>query len=210
MAAETKCDECGGSGKISIPGGRTTSGVVGLRTSRSITCPKCQGTGEVGDLTQALVKCKQKCASLEEDISELEQLRAEDDAVIKGLEGDLEKEPGATTMQKIQVDGIDYWAHPRLVAYIRKMERHNFSLAAGVCPVEGGLLGDDGGTPYCTLQKSMAAKPCQNPIEKRGEKYEVAWGEKRRDYEYTDCGTCETCQAKLAFGIELGSRKVTR
>ncbi len=33
-----------------------------------------------------------------------------------------------------------------------KAEAENFKLAAGQCLVDGGLVGDDGGTPYCTLK----------------------------------------------------------
>ena len=38
-----------------------------------------------------------------------------------------------------------------------KLRNENFILAAGQCCVDGGLVGDEGGTPYCTLK----AKLCQ-------------------------------------------------
>ena len=33
-----------------------------------------------------------------------------------------------------------------------KLSAENFVLAAGQCCVEGGLVGDEGGTQYCTLK----------------------------------------------------------
>ena len=38
------------------------------------------------------------------------------------------------------------------VVEIETLRAANFSLAAGTCVVQGGLLGDEGGTPYCALQ----------------------------------------------------------
>jgi hypothetical protein len=35
---------------------------------------------------------------------------------------------------------------------IETLRAANFSLAAGTCVVQDGLLGDEGGTPYCSLQ----------------------------------------------------------
>jgi hypothetical protein len=35
---------------------------------------------------------------------------------------------------------------------IETLRAANFSLAAGTCVVQEGLLGDEGGTPYCSLQ----------------------------------------------------------
>lgn len=37
------------------------------------------------------------------------------------------------------------------------LEAENFRLAAGACIVDGGLVGDEGGTPVCTLQKRLDA-----------------------------------------------------
>lgn len=38
---------------------------------------------------------------------------------------------------------------------LRESEAECFKLAAGACIVDGGLVGDDGGTPYCTLQAKL-------------------------------------------------------
>ena len=40
--------------------------------------------------------------------------------------------------------------------FARTLERENFVLAAGQCCVKDGLLGDEGGTPYCRLQRENA------------------------------------------------------
>ncbi len=55
-----------------------------------------------------------------------------------------------------------------------------------------------------------AGKSCESPDEQRGGKYEVAWGEKRRDYKVTPCGLCVPCLAKLELGQELKTEEFTR
>jgi hypothetical protein len=40
-----------------------------------------------------------------------------------------------------------------LSARVAELEAENFQLAAGQCIVHGGLVGDEGGSPYCTLIK---------------------------------------------------------
>jgi uncharacterized small protein (DUF1192 family) len=42
-----------------------------------------------------------------------------------------------------------------LRAEVARLEAENFTLAAGVCVVDGGLIGDEGGTPYCTLRAEV-------------------------------------------------------
>jgi hypothetical protein len=44
-----------------------------------------------------------------------------------------------------------------LHAEIERLEREGSEMAAGQCVVQGGLVGDDGGTPYCTLRVEIAA-----------------------------------------------------
>lgn len=39
-----------------------------------------------------------------------------------------------------------------IIKRIDELNSENFTLAAGCCCVDGGLVGDDGGTPYCTLK----------------------------------------------------------
>lgn len=60
------------------------------------------------------------------------------------------------------------------------------------------------------LVQWAANKACMNPLVKRGEKYEVGWGEKRRDYKETPCGKCIPCRAKRELGIELKTKEYTR
>lgn len=55
-----------------------------------------------------------------------------------------------------------------------------------------------------------ADKACEDPDERCGEKYEVAWGENRRDYKVTPCGECVPCLAKLELGRELKTEEFTR
>ena len=36
-----------------------------------------------------------------------------------------------------------------------ELEAENFGLSAGECIVEGGLVGDEGGTPFCTVRATL-------------------------------------------------------
>jgi uncharacterized protein YceH (UPF0502 family) len=40
---------------------------------------------------------------------------------------------------------------------VKELQQECFSLAAGTCIIDGGLVGDDGGTPYCTMKKRAEA-----------------------------------------------------
>lgn len=48
-----------------------------------------------------------------------------------------------------------------------QLQQDNFQLAANQCIVENGLLGDDGGTPYCAMLEENAALKRELGIEKR-------------------------------------------
>jgi hypothetical protein len=43
----------------------------------------------------------------------------------------------------------------RLTRKCEELDRLGATLAAGQCLVDGGLIGDDGGTPYCSLQDKL-------------------------------------------------------
>jgi len=60
------------------------------------------------------------------------------------------------------------------------------------------------------LRKFAAAQGCVRPKERWGEKYEIAWGEKRRDVTITPCGKCIPCRAKKERGMKLEPRTITR
>jgi hypothetical protein len=60
----------------------------------------------------------------------------------------------------------------------------NFKLAANQCVVEGGLVGDEGGTPYCTLKKKL-----DSLTEER--KYSVLLTKQSADRLRADANRCE-------------------
>lgn len=56
----------------------------------------------------------------------------------------------------------------------------------------------------------VSNRECRRPKITHGEKYEVAWGEKRIDYKETPCGTCFPCRARIERKIKLKVREYTR
>lgn len=54
------------------------------------------------------------------------------------------------TIRQPHIDAVD-----DMTARIAGLERECFGLAANICIVDGGLLGDDHGHPYCTLQREV-------------------------------------------------------
>lgn len=93
---------------------------------------------------------------------------------------------------EIEPGGI-YKVHLNVKHRIEQLEAECFSLAAGVCPVDGGLVVGEGGTSFCTLARRQegdlgkivswaAGEFCQSPV--------------AGDVRMEDCRECAPCLAK--------------
>ena len=61
--------------------------------------------------------------------------------------------PEASEDQLRQSKAVMYRELEAVKGRCGELEAENAALAAGQCSVKGGLLGDEGGTPYCSLRR---------------------------------------------------------
>ena len=147
----------------------------GAGWQRSIQDLKAANRSLNTNLQNTREECRKELRKANKDLGDaLDAVRSSDEI--------LEIEPG----------GI-YKVHLNVKHRIEQLEAECFSLAAGACPVDGGLVGGEGGTSFCTLVRRQegdlgkivswaAGELCQSPV--------------AGDVEIESCGECAPCLAK--------------
>jgi chromosome segregation ATPase len=101
---------------------------------------------------------------------EVDRLTSEETRLLEALSGArsiISQLEARVARRDSELATVRDWAHKlqaRVNELRQEIEREKaeaFKLAAGVCIVEGGLVGDEGGTPYCTVQRELAQAKLQ-------------------------------------------------